>query len=59
MEPFQFLEGTGNENDVTVSIFIWSDVTVTFWGNDAHLCPENGIFVDKLELIIYCINGHS
>jgi hypothetical protein len=23
MEPFQFVQGAGNKNEVTVSIFIW------------------------------------
>jgi hypothetical protein len=38
--------GTGNENNVTVSILYWAsngnDVTVSFCGNDAHL-GSNGI----------------
>jgi hypothetical protein len=37
MELFQFLDGTGNENDVTVNFFLFYNVTVTFCGNNAHL----------------------
>jgi hypothetical protein len=41
MEPFQVLEGAGNENNVTVLIFYlvrnWNNVPVTFCCNFAHL----------------------
>jgi hypothetical protein len=36
MEPLQFFWETGNEDDVTISIFL-VDVNVTFCGNDVHL----------------------
>jgi hypothetical protein len=40
-ETLKFLDGAGNKNNVTVSIFYLAsngnDVTVTFCGNDAHL----------------------
>jgi hypothetical protein len=45
MEPFQFLEWAGNENNETVTIFYFvsngTNATITFCGNDAHL--QNGL----------------
>jgi hypothetical protein len=42
MELLQFLEGAGNENNVTISILVsgGSDVTITFCASDAHLCTQ-------------------